>query len=821
MNKWFISLYSASGAAACMAAFLSYGLQDFVSLLILSFIVVFIGSAFLLWIPERKRVTVLFAYAVLLPAFILFNSSTLFQSAFALALPVSRALARPYNLTAPLPEAGSASPLPALIVFTLFVSWFFLAGSISRAARLAACLLGLAAIVTGFYFAAPPPVWTVVVLAAYGLTLCAGSEPGSASAPSRFVFFTALLTGLCLSVLLPASQYNQPAFFSKLQEKLVSLIDPYDPVFHAGNAFSSMMKGADGSQELGQEDSIQFTGRYIASILTPEVKSRLYLRAWTGGVYENNAWKNLPSAEYESISPLFSDNQGEWYDQGAWFMEYMVHNQALADTLNSYLDHPAAISDRRTHFTVTQVYEKTRYYFLPYDADFGAPFFILDRAPESSEEKSYITDRWDVPEGAVVSMVNGPALPNRYYMTYVNAEKAYRDFVYEHYTSVPEGVLGELGQKITIPRARTLSEKREWTRSVQNFLQHNYTYTTSPGRTPPGEDFISYFLNQSHRGYCTAFASAGAMLLRAAGIPARYAVGLTAGPDEINKQSPNEEGLHAFDINDHHAHAWVEVYVDGLGWRPCEMTPGTGGAVNPFPEEESQKRDHEEPVPDEEEKDHQIENALTKNRQPGESEQNQPSPAAPQKPSFPREADHSSQRAVPSAPALHQGRWMMLTVMLAAVILCAVFAVVRRVSAVPDMFNRGLQDPKAFPAVISYLMRLTAWAGYPLDARVLEDLSAPHSLMDRLFTPFRKETVKKRSGFPKGYADWAAAAARDKRFHGLDSLISTLETSRFSGTPLPPEKKASLVQTIMQMRNSCLSGLSRREKVSFLIGWKL
>lgn len=73
------------------------------------------------------------------------------------------------------------------------------------------------------------------------------------------------------------------------------------------------------------------------------------------------------------------------------------------------------------------------------------------------------------------------------------------------------------------------------------------------------------------------------MLLRASGIPARYAVGLSVDREDLRSAPLTKEGLHTLSVNDHHAHAWVEVYVDGLGWRPCEMTPGKEGAENPFP----------------------------------------------------------------------------------------------------------------------------------------------------------------------------------------------------------------------------------------------
>lgn len=82
----------------------------------------------------------------------------------------------------------------------------------------------------------------------------------------------------------------------------------------------------------------------------------------------------------------------------------------------------------------------------------------------------------------------------------------------------------------------------------------------------PGEDFVTHFLEEG-RGYCVHFATAGALLLRMQGIPARYVTGYTV---QLNSQGGG-------DVLDSDAHAWVEIYLDGYGWHPVEMTPGYAG----------------------------------------------------------------------------------------------------------------------------------------------------------------------------------------------------------------------------------------------------
>lgn len=86
-------------------------------------------------------------------------------------------------------------------------------------------------------------------------------------------------------------------------------------------------------------------------------------------------------------------------------------------------------------------------------------------------------------------------------------------------------------------------------------------------------DAIDYFLEKSHRGYCVHFATAGVLLLRNAGVPARYASGYVVKQSDFAK---DETGNYVASVKDSRAHAWVEVYFEGVGWLPMEMTPGYG-----------------------------------------------------------------------------------------------------------------------------------------------------------------------------------------------------------------------------------------------------
>ena len=80
---------------------------------------------------------------------------------------------------------------------------------------------------------------------------------------------------------------------------------------------------------------------------------------------------------------------------------------------------------------------------------------------------------------------------------------------------------------------------------------------------------MTYFLTESRRGYCMHFASAATLLLRWIGVPARYVAGYVADvPASGHVRVPDSA-----------AHAWVEVYIEGYGWEPVEVTPAYAGST--------------------------------------------------------------------------------------------------------------------------------------------------------------------------------------------------------------------------------------------------
>lgn len=153
---------------------------------------------------------------------------------------------------------------------------------------------------------------------------------------------------------------------------------------------------------------------------------------------------------------------------------------------------------------------------------------------------------------------------DEYYVTLDDLEE-HRAYIYENYGNVPalSGEVEAYLEQITAG-ADTDIEKL---RAIEAELS-SYTYTKRPGRLPEQvtdeSSYLEYFLLKSRQGYCSYFATAFVLLARAEGIPARYVEGFCIPVNEEKYMT----------VYSNMAHAWPEVYIDGVGWIPFEPTPG-------------------------------------------------------------------------------------------------------------------------------------------------------------------------------------------------------------------------------------------------------
>lgn len=157
------------------------------------------------------------------------------------------------------------------------------------------------------------------------------------------------------------------------------------------------------------------------------------------------------------------------------------------------------------------------------------------------------------------------------------------------YTDVPES-LPDVVRKTA--RKVTRGARDDYDRAVQ--LQDwfaedgGFTYDTEV-RAGSGTAAIANFLEQKE-GFCIHFSFAMASMARTLGIPARVAVGFTPG-------TARGDGKMEVGLQD--AHAWPELYFEGVGWTRFEPTP-TRGTTPSYaqPDSPTPDRNPSEQLPD-------------------------------------------------------------------------------------------------------------------------------------------------------------------------------------------------------------------------------
>ena len=303
------------------------------------------------------------------------------------------------------------------------------------------------------------------------------------------------------------------------------------------------VQGAISSGQLGQYSSVHPDHLPDLEITyVPSKLSREYLRAFIGTDYSSNGWTSPESIVNRDIANMTARAAA---DEGLPPHKMVIKSLDL-------------ISDKA---------------LLPYYTDLDSNSNIIYKNDtcidmDITHDTTYELKYYDIPKEPVNDL-------------------QYRDYAHFLYTAVPDenqGLLADLCKKQGFS-----ADDPDLVQKLASFFQDNYKYTLDPGLIPWKTDFVNYFLFEHKEGLCAHFATAGTLIYRTLGIPARYVEGYVIDyPLERSDQTVLEHediknwytGTDALSphpvtitLSDFKAHAWVEVYRDGYGWVPVELTP--------------------------------------------------------------------------------------------------------------------------------------------------------------------------------------------------------------------------------------------------------
>ncbi len=298
--------------------------------------------------------------------------------------------------------------------------------------------------------------------------------------------------------------------------------------------------------------------------------SGLYLRGYYGKDYENGQWSCDEEAFDELWETLgngesitaYASYQRAWYSSSSdpIRLDYIALN-----TTTVYVPFTVNVSTLEDGLTLTGEYVVKK------------PKGMRSVTYEYRSIDSTIWYKW--------LTISSYTSSNAGFHTSSDTAAAYTEYVEENYLDVPDSlaVTAEIADEILSSSDYAETSADEWENEDKYFLatlvanyMSGWTYSLELDGVPDGSDVVAYFLTESHTGYCVHYATAATMILRQMGIPARFAAGYLCRTDN---GTLNEDGEYEVSVLDSDAHAWVEIYMEGIGWYPVEVTAPAGGAA--------------------------------------------------------------------------------------------------------------------------------------------------------------------------------------------------------------------------------------------------
>ncbi|MFE1364983.1 DUF3488 and DUF4129 domain-containing transglutaminase family protein [Streptomyces anulatus] len=223
------------------------------------------------------------------------------------------------------------------------------------------------------------------------------------------------------------------------------------------------------------------------------------------------------------------------------------------------LGRDVSVTEVRTNISASRSYQQT-YLPLPYPA---SEVRVGGRWRYEPEGRTLVGDDGQTTRGAqyeVGSLVVEPTAAQ------LAAAGSPPEELVREYTQVPgslPGVVAETAEKVTEGASNAYEQAvklQDWFASDGGFT---YDTTVTSGT---GSSAIARFL-RDREGFCIHFSFSMAAMARTLGIPARVAVGFTPG-------TMKADGAISVGLRD--AHAWPELYFEGVGWTRFEPTPSRG-----------------------------------------------------------------------------------------------------------------------------------------------------------------------------------------------------------------------------------------------------
>ncbi len=429
------------------------------------------------------------------------------------------------------------------------------------------------------------------------------SSENKAGFYTLYIKFVSLVTAsIFLSIVLfsKLSGFYRPDSFKDLRYNIHHAAEKFD-ITHAddflidinggSNLFGVTTVGGTNGGILGTTNSISFNNSKALIINTERFNYTMYLRGYVAGEYTDNQWQPL---ETDSVIKKITEGVE---DNGRWIQDY--DNLLLSDS-----DDYTGSYDAEMDINVKGACSK--FIYAPYATDYSYSYAILGddsgmtpyndsyvRISQSQKKYKVYYKNFDTPNWQMRCDQLRQAGLEEFTPRFRTYTDLYKEYVELNYTKAADldsldAVYKSICENYLMNDPEYCSYNEIYSAIKSYFSDNKFTYNTSPGKTPDGEDFLDYFLTKQKKGYCTYFATAGTQLLRKFGYPARYIEGYMILPSQLSNAEQMGDRYEVV-VRDKCAHAWSEVFIEGAGWLPAEFTPGYDGDNPNLTDEEKGK----------------------------------------------------------------------------------------------------------------------------------------------------------------------------------------------------------------------------------------
>ncbi len=286
----------------------------------------------------------------------------------------------------------------------------------------------------------------------------------------------------------------------------------------------------------------------LSPVMTVTAEEKVYLRGTALDLYSGRAWfDTLSNERYSWSSVRFAGLRGSLFNEGLPVNDRVETRSAgvtLMNAMPSTLFVPQRLRGVILGGGMVVYFNASSELFITHDLISGDNYSFRYEPYIAGERRTDALAAKLAGEGYVPM----PELPAEYVQLPAHLDR----------DGLVSGLAREIAGDIADPYLRGLE--------LMRYLKGNYGYSLDVPDAPENLDFVSHFLFDVREGYCTYFASAMTVLARSLGLPARYVEGFLAIPGDAGSVT----------LTGMNAHAWTEIYIQGMGWVTFDATAGEG-----------------------------------------------------------------------------------------------------------------------------------------------------------------------------------------------------------------------------------------------------